>query len=62
MIAATTVFAVGLPGLLVDGFLNDFNQRLCINGADCEHLGINGDGLGGMRDELGQNGVASCLR
>ena len=47
MIAATTTVAVGLPGLLVDDVLDDFNQRLGINGAACKCLGLNGDGFGG---------------
>ena len=37
-----------LSRLLDDGVLDDVNQRLGINGAARKHLGINGDGLGGV--------------
>ena len=35
-----------MPRLLDDSVLDDFNQRLGVNGATCKRLGINGDGLG----------------
>ena len=62
IVTSLIAVAVGLPGLLVDCLLDDFNQRFGIQSSACKRLGINGDVfLGGLLDELGQNGAASCL-
>ena len=65
--ASLIAVAVGFPGLLVDCLLDDFNQRFDIHSAACKRLGINGVLFcffwgGGLLDEPGQNGAASCLR
>ena len=41
-----------MPRPLNDGVLDNFNQRLGINGATYKSLGINGDGLGGVGRHL----------
>ena len=46
LVGTAIVLAIGMLRLSDDGVLDDFNQRLGIDGATCKRLGINSDSLG----------------